>query len=837
MTRGRLRIYLGAAPGVGKTVAMLNEGKRRQSRGTDVVVGYCETHGRAHTESMLEGLEVIPRHLVTHRGVDFAEMDLDALLVRHPKVALVDELAHTNVPGSRNEKRWQDIEELLNAGIDVISTVNVQHLESLNDAVEDITGVVQRETVPDAVVRRADQIELVDMSPEALRRRMAHGNIYRPEKVDAALSNYFREGNLSALRELALLWLADRVDEALSRYRSMHGIDSVWPTRERVVVAVTGGPESETLLRRGARIASRGAGDELMAVYVARGDGLIGAPAERLAVLRRLTEEMGGVFHVVTGDDPGRAVLEYARGANATQVIIGRSRKRLWSTWGRRGVGDAVIAGSGEIDIHVVPHAESAVIAHRPKASGLPRERVWWGMAAALVLPSILTMVLSWAGGGPGLPLIVQLYLLATIVVALIGGMWPSLATALFSSLLINWYFTPPTGNFTMDDPENAAAVVLFAVVAAAVAMVVHLNASRAKDALAARSESEALTELSQTLLAATDQLGLLLERAIELLGVDAAAVVRRGASGQPDQILSATQNYGRGQPECAREEIDETDDLVICGHPLPAEQQRLLGAIVAHAGAVVSRMALETSAASARELARDNRARTALLSAVSHDLRTPLAGIKAAIGSLRSTDVHFDESDQQELMAAVEDSTDRLGALIDDLLDMSRIQAGALVAHLRSVDLAEVFQVCLSSLSDASRVDWEMDDDARWVLADPGLLDRVLGNLVENAIKHQPEQGKIRLAASRLGPVVEIRVADSGPGVPQSERDRIFLPFQRYGDAPTGEGVGLGLAVARGLAEAMNGQVEADDTPGGGLTMVVGLPAAGFEDEGRDHG
>src|SRR6476646_2895412 len=277
MARGVLRIYLGAAPGVGKTVAMLSEAHRRKDRGTDVVVGLCETHGRAFTAELLQGLEAVPLKEVGYRGMSFRELDVDAVLARRPRVALIDELAHTNAPGSRNAKRWQDIDEVLDAGIDVISTVNIQHLESLNDVTEAITGVRQRETVPDDVVRAADQIELVDMSPEALRRRMAHGNIYAAEKVDAALSNYFRVGNLSALRELALVWVADRVDEALERYRHDQGISETWPARERVVVAVTGGPEYDAVLRRGARIASRGAGGELAAVYVARSDGLVGA--------------------------------------------------------------------------------------------------------------------------------------------------------------------------------------------------------------------------------------------------------------------------------------------------------------------------------------------------------------------------------------------------------------------------------------------------------------------------------------------------------------------------------------------------------------------------------
>src|SRR5450755_3663483 len=277
MARGDLRVYLGAAPGVGKTFAMLNEGRRRHDRGTDVVVGFVETHGRARTIEQIGDLEVVPRKLVTYRGSEFEEMDIDAVIARRPQVALVDELAHTNVPGSRNEKRWQDVEEVLDAGIDVISTVNIQHLESLNDVVERITGVPQRETVPDAIVRAADQVEMVDMTPEALRRRMAHGNIYPPEKIDAALTNYFRSGNLSALRELALLWLADKVDEGLQRYRAAHDIHGTWEARERVVVALTGGPEGDTLIRRAARIAARTAGGDLLAVHVTRSDGLTGA--------------------------------------------------------------------------------------------------------------------------------------------------------------------------------------------------------------------------------------------------------------------------------------------------------------------------------------------------------------------------------------------------------------------------------------------------------------------------------------------------------------------------------------------------------------------------------
>ena len=327
--RGQLRIYLGAAAGVGKTYALLCEGHRRAERGADVVVAFAETHNRPQTAALLDGLEVIPRRQLEYRGGEFEEMDLDAVLARHPQIALVDELAHTNVPGSRHEKRWQDVNELLDAGIDVISAVNVQHLESVTDVVEQITGVVQRETVPDAVVRAADQVELVDMTAEALRRRMAHGNIYPPEKIDAALTNYFRAGNLTALRELALLWLADKVDEGLQKYRAEHDITTTWEARERVVVALTGGPEGDTLIRRAARIAARASGGDLLALHVTKSDGLTGANPANLARQRHLVESLGGTYHQVVGDNISDALLTFAKAENATQLVLGASR-RSW---------------------------------------------------------------------------------------------------------------------------------------------------------------------------------------------------------------------------------------------------------------------------------------------------------------------------------------------------------------------------------------------------------------------------------------------------------------------------------------------------------------------------
>lgn len=840
VTRGRLRIYLGSAPGVGKTVAMLDEGRRRADRGTDVVVGIVETHGRPHTTRMVEGHEVIPRRVLDHRGSAVTEMDVDAILRRRPRVALVDELAHSNAPGSRNAKRWQDVDELLDAGIDVISTVNIQHLESLNDVTAQITGVRQRETVPDEFVRAADQVELVDMAPEALRRRLAHGNVYRAERIDAALSNYFRPGNLAALREVALLWLADRVEEGLARYRDDHRITGSWATRERIVVALTGGPESATVLRRGARIASRGAGGELHAVHVGLADGLAGSDLAEVARLKRLTEELGGRFHTVTGSSVAESILDFARGLNASQIVIGTSRRGRLSSLLRPSIGDSVVRDSGDIDVHMVTHelAGGQPRAHRPApVAGLSPRRTVAGLLLGILGVVALTVALSLAGVQPGLPLTVQAYLVLTVVVALVGGLWPALLTAVVSSLTINWFFTPPVHTFTISSPENALALLAFVLVAGGVASVVHLNARRTAQAEAARAESDTLLELSHSLLSSDHQLQLLLDRSVELFGAQAAAVTK--GRGRDRRVVQATQGWEEesrtadGAGACVIiagrivEQIDEEHDLVLTGAPTSARDRRLVAALAAHAGAVLARRQLQASASRSDALARDNRARVALLSGVSHDLRSPLAGIKAAIGSLRSSDVEFSEEDRAELMEAIETSTDRLDALIGNLLHASRLQLGSLSVAARAVDVAEIRPAVLEGVPDPDRIVWGVEPGTPAAWADSGLLERVVANLVENAVRHTPPSSPVLVQVSAVEDRVEIRVVDRGPGIPPEARERIFLPFQRYGDVPAGDGVGLGLAVARGLTEAMGGTLEAEDTPGGGLTMVVSLRRA----------
>ncbi|MFE0204987.1 ATP-binding protein [Streptomyces sp. NPDC058985] len=831
MGRGKLRIYLGAAPGVGKTYAMLAEAHRRVERGTDCVVAFVEHHGRARTEVMLRGLEQVPRRELEYRGGTFTELDLDAVLARRPQVALVDELAHTNVPGVRNAKRWQDVEELLAAGIDVVSTVNIQHLESLGDVVESITGVRQRETVPDEVVRRADQTELVDMSPQALRRRMAHGNIYQPDKVDAALSNYFRPGNLTALRELALLWVADRADEYLQQYRSEHRVSKIWGSRERIVVGLTGGPEGRTLIRRAARLAEKGAGGEVLAVYTARSDGLTSASPKELALQRTLVEDLGGTFHHVLGDDVPAALLDFARGVNATQIVLGSSRRKTWQYVFGPGVGATVARESGpDLDVHIVTHEEVAKGRGLPVARGarLGRSRSVWGWFVGLGGPVLLTLLLNTVN--LGLANDVLLYLALTVAAALLGGLYPALASAAVGSVLLNWFFTPPVNRITIADPRNILALAIFVGVALSVASVVDLAARRTHQAARLRAESEILSFLAGDVLRGETSLETLLERVRETFGMESAALLERESDVAP---WTCAGRAGSGPPVERPEDADvdmpvgDHMALALTGRVLPAEDRRVLAAFASQAAVVLDRRRLREEADRSRALAEGNRIRTALLAAVSHDLRTPLAGIKAAVTSLRSDDVAWSDEDRAELLEGIEAGADRLDHLVGNLLDMSRLQTGTVTPLIREIDLDEVAPMALGGVPEGS-AELDIPETLPMVAVDAGLLERALANLVENAVKYSPDDRGVLVTASALADRVEVRIVDRGPGVPDEAKERIFEPFQRYGDAPRGAGVGLGLAVARGFAESMGGTLNAEDTPGGGLTMVLTLRVAG---------
>jgi two-component system, OmpR family, sensor histidine kinase KdpD len=839
-TPGKLRIYLGAAAGVGKTYTMLEEGNRRRDRGTDVVIGLVETHGRVNTAAQIRDLPVVARRLISYRGGTLEEMDVDAVLARDPAVALVDELAHTNVPGSRNAKRWQDVTELLEAGIDVISTLNIQHLASLNDVVEQITGVRQAETVPDAVVRAAEQIELIDMTPEALRRRMAHGNIYPAAAIDTALANYFRPGNLGALRELALLWMADRVDENLADYRAKHGIREPWETKERVVVALSGEVAGEALVRRGARTAARLHGD-LLAVHVRTPDGTVQPRTGALDAQRALLAELGGSFTEVTGADVPTALISFAVAEDATQLLLASSRHSWLYHVTHGSVTTEVIRRAGPIDVHVISiaHPDSTTLPRslpRRQPVPMPRRRRQLGWLLGTVGVGLLAAALSPLRTGLGLAGALLCLLLAVVAVALTGGLRPAAAATIVAALAADYFFVPPIYSLDIARPVNIVTLAAFFAVAGILSHLIDRLTRRGLQVARARGEAEALARLAgrSVVTAAQTLPGLVAElrRTFDLDG--AAILVPDGHAWWP---LAEAGGPPPARPQDAQfaADLDQGAVLTLSGRSLSGDDTRLLGPFVAQLRLAQERSRLQREAAAAAQAAEADTARTALLEAVSHDLRAPLTAIKAAVTSLLAPDITWSRASAQRFYRIIDSEADRLTGLVSSLLDMTRLRAGELPVMPRRTDLEEVLYAAVDSLSSAGSavaIDLPAKPPAAW--ADPGLLERAVANLMANAQAASPPGLAVRVQAGAAGDRVEIRVIDQGPGIPADEREQIFQPFHGTADA-TGGGLGLGLAIARGFTEAMGGDLTVEDTPGGGATFVLSLPRADSVDTRKE--
>ncbi len=900
MKEGRLRVYLGAAPGVGKSYAMLEQAHEWAQQGRDVVVGLVETHGRAATAALVEGLEVLPRRLVRHQGVALEEMDLDAILDRAPDVVLVDELAHSNAPGSRHAKRWEDVVELLGAGINVLTTVNVQHLESLSDVVAAITGVRQQETVPDDVVRRAERVELVDLDPGALRERLSAGLVYPAERVDAALSHYFRLGNLTGLRELALLWLADGVESSLRDYRREQGIGEQWATRERVVVSLTGGPEGETLLRRGARIAARTAGGELLAVHVLPQDGLTRSEPAELGRQRELVERLGGSFHEVRGEDVPSALVDFARGVDATQLVLGASRRgRLRALLTGPGIGATVVREAGDIDVHLVNHAQAAGAQRLPRGGALSRWRLLMGFALAVVGGPVLTWLMSHMHGDEALVAHALTYQLLVVGVALVGGWWPALFTAVLSGLSLDFFFVAPTTTVSIAEPMHVVALVLYIINGLLVSWVVDQAARRARVAGRAAAESELLAHVAAAAVHGESAVPEMLLRTREALGARRVELIKGGAlvawdeDAGPEGAARAVHDgagLGRGAlfgaeggfgPDGARpgdtgggtlgaaslpaalpaapagearaggehaasgidkegrapclalegedvqsEPVGERAALRVLGGNATAADRRLLHAVAGQLAAAMEHARLQKSAVESRVVEEADRVRTALLNAVGHDLRRPLAAAVTSLGALRSEQVRLTLEDRRELLDTAAEALETLTDLVTNLLDVSRLEAGALAVITKDVRPEDVALAALDELGlGPAEVRLVWPEEPVLVLADPVLLQRVLVNLLANALRFQPAGAPVRLGLSAFGESAQLRIVDTGPGIEPERRERLFQPFQRLGDTDNSTGLGLGLAVARGFVTGMGGSIEAEDTPGGGLTMVITLP------------
>ena len=712
MARGRLRVYLGAAPGVGKTYAMLAEGQRRRSRGTDVVVALVETHGRRLIAAMAGELELVPRRTMGYRGATFTEMDLDAVLARRPQVALVDELAHTNVPGCRNPKRWQDVDELLDAGIDVVTTVNIQHLESLSGVAKQVTGVEQHETLPDEIARRADQIELVNMTPEALRRRMMHGNVYPPDRIEAALTHYFRPGNLTALRELALLWVADRVEEGLQRYRAEHGIAAPWETRERIVVGIAGEKEDEAVIRRAARIAARTPGSDLFAVHVIRGDGLAAGNAATLATQRALVASLGGSYQQVPGDDVAEALLRFGRAENATQMVLGASRRsRFLTLLAGKSTPTRLARRAEHIDVHLVSR------------EGADRRR-------------------------------------------------PTLA----------WRLTALRSR--------------------------RVRASRAS------AEAAALTRLAASVLRGHGDPPALLEEIRQMFGLAAVSLLERrqdGAGFCYYIVASAGERPPEGPGADVELPVSETFTLAGRGRVLGADDTRVLYACAVQVVADITHHRQDEQDADAAQHAADLRSLSALLAATSQHAHEQLTAAQAALAGLADHGAAATPADRTALVAAARRAVDRIGRLVADLSDLSRLHAGALQTYLRPVDLDEVMAASLEDLGPGGHhITLSTPEDLPDVIADAALLTRILTSLMGDALHRSPADVPPVFTADGLASHVQIRIADQGPGPHQGNDTN-----------------SLALRLARDLTEAMGDTLRCEETRGGGRTVTITLPAA----------
>lgn len=814
-------MYLGAMPGVGTTHAMIDEGLRRASRGTDVVIGVIDLAGRAERAEAPIGLERAGP--ATTAGPD--HLDVAAVIARHPRVVLLDDV------GRRDDgrPRWEAADRILAAGIDVVATLDIGDIAALHDAVAVIRKQPGNDPIPDALLHEA-QIDLIDMSPEALRRRLAHGHVFPPERVDAALANMFRVEVIDALRHLALSWMADRVGEQLRSDLTRDAPDDRRPHRERVVVAL-GGEGGELLVRRAARLAGR-SGGQLIGVHVMSPDRQPGPDLERQRIL--LTG-LGGTYREVRGDDIGAALTVFARVEQATQIVVGARPPGLRS----RQPGDVVIdliEDIGSSDVHVV--ATGATLssprrldARRPAAIRSSR-RIASGWALCLLGLPALTATFSALRPHVSVGSALLIDLCVVMAVAALGGFRAGLVASLAAFGLTNWFLTPPLHTLSVGEGENVVALTVFVVVTVVVSVLVDRASRRSREAATARAEAAALARSSATLVGALDPLPDLLEQVRATFGLDAASVLERTADGWWPTHLS-------GSPDLVDPDLgtsidlsaDGTLRLVVSGTALGLEQLEVLRAFADQLAMAVEARRLRAEAADADLLAQADALRSALLRAVSHDFRTPLATIKASASGLLHTDVNFTDDDRSMLLRDIDGAADRLDRMVRDLLDMSRLQAGAVELALRPTALEEVVASALAGIVGAQqRVEVDVSESLPMVLADPALLERVVANLVSNSVAWSPLDRQVRVEAGLVGNVVDLRVVDRGPGVGPADRERIFVPFQRLGDRSHDAGAGLGLAIAKGFVDAMGARLELDDTPGGGLTMTVRLVIADEE-------
>jgi two-component system sensor histidine kinase KdpD len=870
---GKLRIFVGAAPGVGKTYEMLLQARARKKDGYDIVVGVVETHGRRETEALLEGLEVVPRRRIEYKGQWLEEMDLDAIIARRPQIVLVDELAHTNAPGSRHPKRYLDVEELLSHGIDVYTTVNIQHIESLNDVVAQITHVRVRETVPDTVFDRADAIELVDLTPDDLIERLKEGKVYVPRQAERALEHFFSPANLTALRELALRRTAERVDEQLLTHMQAGAISGPWAAGERILVCISEDPRAAGLVRYAKRLADRLHGPWI-ALYVEgrRSLQLDEEDRDRIADTLRLAESLGGEAVTIPSADQRIAddVIGYAQSYNVTQIIIGKSTRSRWFEILHGSVVHDLVRRSGNISVHVIageavagePIPKKTVRAAEGVESLDPRPYLIALVAVAIALGAGLA-IHPWLG----IENVDLVFLTAVVGVAVRYGLWPSLVASIAASLCYNFFFLPPIYTFTITDPTNIAAFFFFIVMAVIVSNVAARVRTQAVVAMARARTTESLYAFSRKLAgagtlddvlwASAYQAALMLRvRVVVLLPENGSIGVKAGYP--PEDTLDAADlaaakwawesdrpagrgsdtlpgakrlflpmHTGRGAIGVVGIDNDKPGPL------LTPDQRRLLDALMDQAALAIERVRLVEDLDRAKRAAEADRLRSALLTSISHDLKTPLAAVLGAAGTLRSMSDALDEHAKADLIATIIDESERLNRFIANLLDMTKLESGAIVPNTALHDLGEIVGSALeraSKILSQHRVEVELAKDLPMVEIDPVLFEQALFNLLDNAAKYAPAGTTVRIQSWRDRDSVGLMILDEGDGIPPGDLEHIFDKFYRARKADhVRAGTGLGLAISRGFVEALHGTIVAGnrtDRTGAVFTIRLPIPA-----------
>jgi two-component system, OmpR family, sensor histidine kinase KdpD len=858
--RGKLKIFLGYAAGVGKTYAMLEAAHQRKGQGIDVVVGYVETHTRVETEEMLEGLEALPRKQVEYHNVALPELDVDAVLKRHPQLVLVDELAHTNAPGLRHPKRYQDVEEILDAGIDVYTTFNIQHLESLNDVVAQVTGVIVRETVPDLIIDQASEIEVIDLPPDELLIRLKEGKVYIPEQAARAIQKFFRKGNLTALREMALRRAAERVDDQMRDYMETSAIPGPWPAAERLMVCISAHPISERLVRAGRRLA-----DELkaewFAVHVQTFDRrrFSAQGAENVARSLRLAEDLGAKVRQIEGQNVPSALVEFARKNNVTKIITGKPLRSRWKELLFGSLTNDLIHLSGHIDVYVVSDPSGPLPA---PITPLLRPPSSWPRYALSVLMVALVTATSWPiYGRINSTNLVMLYLAVVVVSALYLGRGPSLLASVLGVLAFDFFLVEPRLTFAVSDTQYVITFLGLFIVSVAISNLAGRVREQVEAIRAQEQQSSTLYALSRELTVSPD-LDTVLAKIIEQIGQtfnrQAVILLPQGRSGlvvraatpgfildQDEQAVASwayEKNHiaGRGTDTLPAAEIryqplnvarrvvgvlgvkpDETNRL----NPT---QRELLDAYASLAALAIERAQLAEQASQAEIASATEKLQTALLNSISHDLRTPLVSITGALTSLDEQAESLNDEYRRSLIGTAREEAERLNRLVGNLLSMTRIESGAIKLHIEPGDIQDVIGTALDQLGKRianRKIEVNVPDNFPLIPMDFTLMVQVLVNILENAIKYSPEYCSIEVSATREEDHVHVMVADRGEGIPPEDLTRVFDKFYRVQRPESVSGTGLGLSISKGIVEAHKGQISARRRDQGGTLIIIDLP------------